>query len=138
MRRPHPRFDKKRNAWVTRVGGRLKTLCPGPKNSETQAKAWDEFHKYMANLGRPVATIPEITLGELADEFGAWMQQEVEAGRKKPKTLDYYKHHLQAFLNAVGGNRVATAILPLELEKYKSNWHFDRRIEILQDHAQRV
>ncbi len=40
MRRPHPRFDKTRNAWVTRAGGKLKILANGPKNKNTQAAAW--------------------------------------------------------------------------------------------------
>ena len=33
MRRPHPRFDSVRDAWVTRAGGRIKILAKGPKNA---------------------------------------------------------------------------------------------------------
>ena len=29
VRRPHPRFDAARNAWVTRAGGSLKILAKG-------------------------------------------------------------------------------------------------------------
>ena len=39
MRKPHPRFDDARNAWVTRAGGTLKILAKGPKNSATEAAA---------------------------------------------------------------------------------------------------
>ena len=44
MRRPHPRFDEARNAWVTRAGGKLKILAAGPKNADTEADAWDAFY----------------------------------------------------------------------------------------------
>jgi hypothetical protein len=43
MRRPHPRFDETRNAWVTRAGGPLKILAKGPKTAETESAAWDAF-----------------------------------------------------------------------------------------------
>ena len=94
MRRPHPRFDERRNAWVTRAGGRLKILAKGPKNAETEATAWDAFYVHMAKLGNPVegSAIPVITIGELADRFGDWMEREVAADRLKPATLDYYRH----------------------------------------------
>ncbi len=91
MRRPHPRFDTARNAWVTRAGGKLKILAKGPKNAETETAAWEAFYLYMAKLGMPVegSAIPVITLGELADKYGQWMEPEVQAGRMKPRTLGY-------------------------------------------------
>jgi hypothetical protein len=39
VRRPHPRFDETRNAWVTRAGGKLKILAKEPKNAETESQA---------------------------------------------------------------------------------------------------
>ena len=54
MRRPHPRFDRVRNAWVTRAGGRIKILAKGPKNAQTEAAAWDAFYAHMARLGTPI------------------------------------------------------------------------------------
>ena len=44
-------------------------------DSRSETQAWTAFHEHMANLGRPVAdaTTPELTLGELADEYGQWM-----------------------------------------------------------------
>ena len=54
MRRPHPRFDKARNAWVTRAGGKLKILASGPKNGDTEAAAWEAFYAHMAQRGNPV------------------------------------------------------------------------------------
>src|SRR5262249_17785745 len=54
VRRPPPRFDAARNAWVTRAGGRLKILARGPQNAETEAAAWDAFYAHMARLGTPV------------------------------------------------------------------------------------
>ena len=82
MRRPHPRYDHVRNAWITRAGGKLKILAKGPKTAGTEQAAWDAFYAHMAALANPVpaATTP-ITLGELADEFGAFLNREVEAGR---------------------------------------------------------
>jgi hypothetical protein len=72
VRRPHPRFDDARHAWVTRAGGTLKILAKGPKNAETEAAAWDAFYAHMAKLGSPVegSSLPVLTLGQLADKFG--------------------------------------------------------------------
>lgn len=125
MRRPHPRYDARRKAWVTNAGGRLKTLAVGPKNKETEQQAWDAFYVHMAKLGRPVEKWEEqaILLGELADQFAEWMEREVAAGRKSPKTLDYYERYIQAFLDRVGGRRPAASVKPIELELFKSNWH---------------
>jgi len=65
MRRPHPRFDDVRNAWVTRAGGKLKILAKGPKNAETEAAAWNAFSADLAKLGNPVkgSSVPVLTLG---------------------------------------------------------------------------
>jgi integrase len=125
MRRPHPRFDATRNAWVTRAGGRLKILAKGPENAATEAAAWDAFYTHMAKLGNPVeqSSIPVLTLGQLADRYGEWMQREVLAGRLRPRTLDYYRDQLQKFLDALGGQRSALTVLPHEVEMFKTGWH---------------
>ena len=86
MRRPHPRFDTTRNAWVTRAGGRLKLLATGPKSAESEAAAWSAFYAHMSSLGNPVPSAPTaVSLGELADEFASWMRREIESGRKRQK-----------------------------------------------------
>ena len=133
MRRPHPRFDNRRNAWITNAGGSLKTLAKGPANAETEEEAWNAFYAHMARLGHSIEDAPQsqCMLGELAQQYGDWMQQEVAADRMAPKTLDYYHFYLQKFLDAVGGNRIATAILPLELERYKTNWHSVQTVQRL-------
>lgn len=125
MRRPHPRFDEARNAWVTRAGGKLKFLAKGPKNAITEAAAWDVFYVHMAQLGTPVekSSLPVLTLGQLADKYGEWMEREVAADRMKPRTRDYYRDTLQKFLDALGGARPASGVLPHEVEMYKTNWH---------------
>jgi hypothetical protein len=125
MRRPHPRFDEVRNAWITRAGGKLMTLTPGLQNAETKAKAWDAFYAHMTLLGNPVegSSVPVITLGQVADRFGECMQREVDAGRSRPRTFEYYHDQIQKFLDAVGGNRGASGLLPHEVEMYKTNWH---------------
>jgi integrase len=125
LRRPHPRFDAARDAWVTRAGGRLKVLARGPKNAETEAAAWDAFYAHMARLGNPVepSTPAVLTLGQLADRYGEWMTREVDAGRMRPRTLDYYRDQIQKFLDALGGQRPALGVLPHEVEMYKTGWH---------------
>ena len=125
MRRPHPRFDAARNTWVTRAGGKLKILAKGPQTAETEAAAWDAFYAHMARLGNPVegSSVPSLTLGQLADKYGEWMQREVDAGRLRPRTLDYYHDQLQKFLDALGGNRPALGVLPHDVEMYKTGWH---------------
>jgi integrase len=133
VRRPHPRFDEARNAWVTRAGGKLKILASGPKNSETEAVAWDVFYAHMAKLGNPVegSSLPVITLGQLADKYGQWMKREVEAGRMKPRTLDYYQDHIQKLLDAVGGRRLALGVVPHEVEMFKTSWHSVQAVQRL-------
>ncbi|HEY7152458.1 MAG TPA: site-specific integrase [Gemmataceae bacterium] len=133
MRRPHPRFDEARDAWVTRAGGTLKVLAKGPKNAETESTAWDAFYVHMAKLGNPIegSALPVITLGDLADKYGDWMKREVEAGRMKPRTLDYYRDHIQKFLDAVGGRRPALGVVPHEVEMFKTNWHSVQAVQRL-------
>jgi integrase len=133
VRRPHPRFDQARNAWVTRAGGKLKILASGPKNSDTEAAAWDAFYAHMAKLGNPVegSSLPVITLGQLADKYGDWMKREVEAGRMKPRTLDYYQDHIQKFLDAVSGRRPALSVVPHEVEMFKTSWHSVQTVQRL-------
>ncbi len=133
MRRPHPRYDDIRKAWVTRAGGRLKILVKGPENDDTKAAAWDAFYVHMAKLGQPVegASIPKITLGELCDRYGDWMEREVAAGRMQPRTRDYYHDLLQKFLDAVGGKRQALGIPPHEVEMYKTGWHSVQTVQRL-------
>ncbi|MFM7149012.1 MAG: tyrosine-type recombinase/integrase [Gemmataceae bacterium] len=133
MRRPNPRFDARRNAWVTRAGGKLVTLAIGPKNARTEAQAWDAFYSHMARLGNPVqaSSTPSISIGKLADEFGAWLLREIDASRLQTKTLEYYQHQLQKFLDSVGGNRSATSIRPHELEMIKGGWHSVQAVQRL-------
>lgn len=133
MRRPHPRFDEARNAWVTRAGGKLKVLARGPKTAETEAAAWDAFYAHMAMRGNPAegSSLPSLTLGQLADKFAAWLEREVEAKRSRPATLHYYRHHLQKFLDAVGGNRAAAGVRPHEVELYKTNWQSVQAVQRL-------
>ena len=133
MRRPHPRFDGARNAWVTRAGGKLKILAKGPENAETEAAAWDAFYGHMARLGSPVEgpALAVLTLGQLADRYGEWMQREVEAGRMKTRTLDYYHTQIQKFLDAVGGHRPAPGLVPHEVEMFKTGWHSVQSVQRL-------
>ncbi len=133
MRRPHPRFDEARDAWVTRAGGKLKILAKGPKNADTEAAAWDAFYVHMAMLGNPVenAAVPTLTLGQLADRYGEWMQREVEAGRMKPRTIDYYQDQIQTFLDALGGSRPALGVVPHDVKMYKTGWHSVQAVQRL-------
>ena len=82
MRRPHPRYDVRRKAWVTNAGGRVKVLVRGPKDPQSEAAAQTAFHEHMVRLRRPAgdATVPDLTLGELADEYGQWMTRQVANG----------------------------------------------------------
>jgi integrase len=133
VRRPHPRFDEARNSWVTRAGGKLKILAGGPKNADTEAAAWNAFYAHMAKLGNPVegSSLPVITLGQLADKYGDGMKREVETGRMKPRTLDYYQDHIQKFLDAVGGRRPALGVVPHEVEMFKTSWHSVQAVQRL-------
>lgn len=133
MRRPKPRFDETRNAWVTRAGGKLKILAKGPQNADTEAAAWDAFYAHMARLGNPVegSSIPSLTLGQLADKFDDWLEREVAADRARPRTLDYYREQIQKFLDAVGGKRAAACVRPHDVEMYKTNWQSVQAVQRL-------
>jgi integrase len=133
VRRPHPRFDTTRNAWVTRAGGTLAVLAKGPKTAATEEAALAAFYAHMARLGQPVAEAPtpSIAIGELCDRFGDWMSREVGAGRMKTATLAYYRHHLQRFIDQVGGRRAALAIPAYDVEMFKTGWHSVQAIQRL-------
>jgi hypothetical protein len=87
----------------------------------------------MAKLGNPVegSSLPVLTLGQLADKYGDWMKREVEAGRMKPRTFDYYQDHIQKFLDAVGGRRPALGVVPHEVEIFKTSWHSIQTVQWL-------
>jgi integrase len=87
----------------------------------------------MARLGSPVegSAVAVITLGQLADKYGEWLKREVDADRAKASTLYYYRHHLQRFLDALGGNRPAAGVLPHEVEMYKTSWHSVQTVQRL-------
>lgn len=124
MRQPKPRFDVRRSAWVTNAGGRLKTLHHGPKNAETEAAAQAAFYRHMAQPGSPVkAAAVQITLGELADEYAEWMEKQVAAGEMTPATQADYERFIQKFIDRVNGRRPAAALLPIDLERYRTNRH---------------
>jgi hypothetical protein len=124
VRRPHPRFDAARKARVIRAGGRLKVLAGGPKSADTEAAARTAFYAHMTRLGNPVpAAAAAVSLGQLADEYGRWLGQEVVVGRKRQATLDYYQLLIQRFIDAVGGKRPAAGVKPIEPERFKTGWH---------------
>ena len=111
----------------------MKVLVRGPKDSQSEAAAQTAFHEHMVRLRRPAgdATVPDLTLGELADEYGQWMIRQVANGEMAAATEAYYRPYIQKFLDAVGGNRSASAILPIELERLKSGWHSVQAIQRL-------
>lgn len=133
MRRPHPYYLKVRRAWITKAGGKLHILLKGPKNADTEARAWEAFYLYMARLGQPVeqAVVSTLSVGQLADRFDEWLEREVNAGRTKPRTYDYYHGELQRFLDHVGVDRAAAGVLPHQLEMYKTNWHSVQAVQRL-------
>jgi integrase len=51
------------------------------------------------------------------------MEREVEAGRLKPRTLDYYRRRIQNLIDALDGNRSASGVLPHDVEMFKIGWH---------------
>jgi len=133
VRRPHPRYDEIREAWVTRAGGHLKILAKGTENADTKAAAWGAFYLHMAKLGQLVecGSVPKLTLGELADRYGEWLEREVAAGHLEPATQGYYRHYLQRFLDAVGGRRPALGLVPHDLEMFKTSWHSVQTVQRL-------
>ena len=140
-RRPTFVYDVRRGAWVTRTGGKLKTLCTGPKNRDTERQAREAFHRHLHHLhgpGDPEAVAERLSLGELADQFDAWLEREVAAGRNRPATRAYYRSQLQSFLDAVGGRRAADAITPLDVEQFKTTWHSVQVVRRLYNWGRRV
>ena len=75
------------------------------------------------------------TLGQLSDRFDEWMDREVQVGRMRPRTLDYYREQIQKFLDAVGGRRPAAGVLPHEVEMYKTSWQSVQSVQRLYNWA---
>ena len=95
----HPKpFFRTGRGWYVQLGkGQIK-LCDGPKNSDTEAAAWERYHAVMADQTQ---NIPKISppadghlVAEILDKFLDWCQKH-RAGR----TFDWYRDHIQNFLN---------------------------------------
>ena len=70
-----------------------------------------------------------VTLGELVRLFDTWLQREGSCGRRRPRTLDYYRHQLQPFVAHVGAGRLVQELQPLEL--WKTGWHSVQAVQRL-------
>ena len=95
----HPKpFFRTGRGWYVQLGkGQIK-LCDGPKNSDTEAAAWERYHLVMTEQ---TADFPKISptadgplVAEILDKFLDWCQKH-RAGR----TFDWYRDHIQDFLN---------------------------------------
>lgn len=69
-------------------------------------------------------TLPSaVTLGRLRDEYLAWLEREVAAGRYAWRTLDYYRRELRQFVDLVGADRPIHDLTAWDLESNKGSWH---------------
>jgi hypothetical protein len=90
-RRPKPWYKKSHDAWYVKLKGKLVRL------GATEADAWKEFHRMMADgdAGTVRKAVPggRVLLGDVLD---AWI--EAKRTQVKPKTLDMMRMFAQSLL----------------------------------------
>jgi integrase len=82
----------------------------------------------------PAAFSPDATprtLADLQDAFVAWLEVERAAGRCAPRTVAYYRTHLERFAAELGGALPLAALRAYDLECRKHSWHFVQSVQRL-------
>jgi integrase len=109
MARPNkPRYRQDRDAWVTKIHGRLVTLAKGWRN---RGQAVKELRRQLAaqESGEP----PAIGVGEAADRLLVWVRE-----NRSPLTLEGYKRHLRRFVAWIGRDTPLNAIRPFHIDRW--------------------
>jgi integrase len=109
---PKPYFRTARKSWAVQIGKRQINLGPDKK------AAFAEYHRIMAAEGM-VAAPEKIRACELIDLFLDHVQR-----HKKPSTYEWYRIHLQSFVDHSGGVQVG-AVKPLHVSGWldsHANW----------------
>jgi len=98
MHQPKPFFRAQRNQWeVEYERGKRRRLCSGPKNSQTEAEAWREYHRLMASLGLETEIKPHLTVELACDLFLTHAEKSVSHG-----AYEQYRIKLQDFADHYG------------------------------------
>lgn len=97
-------FFRSGRGWYVQLGKQQIKLCDGPKNSDTEAAAWERYHAVMAERTAP-QTIPQKSpqadgplVAEILDKYLDWCQK-----HRASRTFDWYHDHIQSFLNNLAG-----------------------------------
>lgn len=104
----HPKpFFRTGRGWYVQLGKDQIKLADGPKSSETESAAWEQYHKVMA---APRADVPKsspseggLLVAEVFDKYLDWCKK-----HREPRTYEWYHDHIQDFLN----RKPETARLP--------------------------
>jgi integrase len=99
-------FFRTGRGWYVQVGKQQIRLADGPKNSDTEKLAWQEYHKVMAKHGQaaptqsaspaaPAPVVSGLTVAEVFDKYLEWCKR-----NREPRTYDWYHDHIQNFINA--------------------------------------
>ena len=117
-RKPSPWYWPERNAWFTILTGQRHPLGDHPSDLPLPLKRkgkWvippsieKQFHSLLAapEVRTIALTTSGLSVSELFDKFLDWTQK-----NKAARTFEWYRDHLQSFLNHLGTGRIAASDL---------------------------
>lgn len=107
MRIPQPWYRKFNDTWYVQLGKKQEPLAKGKDNKEEALKA---YHRIMAGLK---AEEPDrLSAAVLCDLYLDWSEAE-----HKPSTHDWYKGHLQSFVDSCG-KLPGSSITPADVSRW--------------------
>jgi integrase len=103
-----PRYREDRDAWVTKIDGRLVTLAKGRRG---RAEADRELRRLLT--AKDTQAPPSIAVAELCDRLLVWVRE-----NRSPLTLEWYTRHLRGFADHVGRETPITAVRPYHVDRW--------------------
>lgn len=133
-RKPSPWYWPERNGWFTILDGTRRPLGDHPANLPPPIKRkgkWvippaieTAFHALLAapavRIEKRIESAAGLTVTELLDKFLDWTQK-----NKAARTYEWYRDHLQSFLNHLGTNLPAAELKPFHVVEWADahpNW----------------
>ena len=96
-------FFRTGRGWYVQLCKQQVKLCDGPRNSDTEATAWERYHAVMAEHAKEATAAPPPSMPaggplvvEILDKYLGWCQK-----NRAPRTYDWYHDHIQSFLDAL-------------------------------------
>ena len=123
----HPKpFFRSGRGWYVQIGKQQIKLANGPKNSQTEAEAWEHYHALMTERAGTTPTSSRTTVSsglavaEVLDKYLDWCRK-----HRSARTHGWYHDHLQNFVDHLGDNArlPALALRPFHVVEWADAHH---------------